>query len=263
MKRTSPKAANIAVAAVLAAGAAMYVTREGNGPPRNRTPVDVPHAATNVAPPQKKSAAAPAVTRPHASAGLTSEPALTIAELDQRLTDSEPGARDALLRATLPAMVAINPEETARFAELQTDPQLRELLVRQVAQLWSKTDIERAMTWLRSLPDSPERVATLIDVSLSVAQTDPARAIALREPDVGNIEPDGVLEALVQQWAEKDFDAALSWTNARPQNAQRDQLLQRLVYVRAANGTLNTADPAAANAWLEANGHRSTPDQAR
>ena len=209
----------------------------------------------------------------------TYEPALTTTQLEQRLADSDPGERDLLLEAALPAMVAKNPEEIARFAELQAEPRLRELLVRQVAQLWAKTDADRAMAWVTSLPDSPERVATLIDVSLTVALTDPQRAVTLREPEVGNTEPDGVLEGLVQQWAQQDFDAALAWTNARPRNAQRDKLLQRLVFVRAANGAPDEAarmvdtafedgsqkveavaivaqqwaqrDPVAANAWLQ------------
>jgi len=209
----------------------------------------------------------------------TKDPALTTAELEQRLAESDPGDRGLVLETALPAMVANNPEEIARFAELQADPQLRELLVRQVAQLWAKTDPDRAMAWAMSLPDSPERVATLIDVSMTVALTDPRRAVALREPEVGNVEPDGVLEGLVQQWAQADFDAALAWANARPRNTQRDKLLQRLVYVRAANGAPDEAarlvdaafedgsqkveavaivaqqwvqrDPVAANAWLQ------------
>jgi hypothetical protein len=273
------KVASIVTAGAIASAAAVYVARDGGRPPSDRTRSEV---SLSVAP----AADAPVfieAASPRAAKDSLAETALTTAELDGRLAASEPGARDLVLQAALPAMVAKNPDEIARFAELQTDPQLRELLIRQIAQLWAKTDTDRAMAWARSLPDSPERVATLIDVSLAVALTDPPRAISLREPDVGNIEPDGVLDGLVQQWAEKDFDAAFAWTNARPQNAQRGKLLQRLVYVRAAGGAPDAAarlveeafedgalkqeaiaivaqqwtlaDPVAAGAWLETLGH--------
>lgn len=279
MKRVT-KFAGIAVIGALASVTAVYVARDGRGPPRDRTRAEA-FLSPKIAAPAAPAGQAP---RPTDVAGTPNtatpnDPALTPTELEQRLGESDPGDRDRVLEAELPAMVAKNPEEIARFAELQTDPQLRELLVRQVAQLWAKTDADRAMAWVASLPDSPERVATLIDVSLIVALTDPQRAVSLREPEVGNIEPDGVLEGLVQQWAQADFDAALAWANARPRNAQRDKLLQRLVYVRAANGAPDAAarlvedsfeegsrkaeavaivaqqwtksDPVAANVWLQ------------
>jgi len=277
--RSELKVAGIATVAALAAATAVYVARDGRGPPRDRTRAEAflsPAGVTPAAPAAQTQLSTLATPRPDNS---SSSKALTPAELEQRLAASDADSRDRVLEAALPAMVAKNPEEIARFAELQTDPRLRELLVRQIAQLWAKTDADRAMGWAMSLPDSPERVATLIDVSLTVAMTDPQRAVSLREPEVGNIEPDGVLEGLVQQWAQKDFDAALAWTNARPRNAQRDKLLQRLVYVRAASGAPDEAarmvdaafadgsqkveaiaivaqqwtqvDPVAANAWLQ------------
>ncbi len=279
------KVAGIAAVGVLASATAVYVARDGGGPPRDRTRAEallstdslsMKEAASSApagqAPVSPNAASTPNVAR-------ANDPALTTGELELRLAASDPDDRDLVLQAALPAMVAKNPEEIARFAELQSEPLLRELLVRQVAQLWAKTDPDRAMAWATALPDSPERVATLIDVSMTVALTDPQRAVLLREPEVGNIEPDGVLEGLVQQWAQADFDSALAWANARPRNAQRDKLLQRLVYVRAANGAPDEAarlvdaafedgtqkveavaivaqqwtqrDPAAANAWLQ------------
>ena len=170
------------------------------------------------------------------TAGTTRDPVLTIVELERLLDASDRDTLARVLLEVLPPMVAQNPEVIARFAELEADPQLREQLVRQVAQLWAKNDVDRAMAWTTSLPDSPERQAALIDVSLTVAETDPRRAVNLRESEVGNVEPDGVLEAIVQRWAERNFESALAWTNARPASGQRDKLLQRLVYVRAAAG---------------------------
>jgi hypothetical protein len=169
-------------------------------------------------------------------ADTTNDPALTIVELERLLDASDRDSHPRVLLEVLPPMVAQHPEVIARFAELEADPQLREQLVRQVAQLWARNDVDRAMAWITSLPDSPERQAALIDVSLTVAETDPPRAVNLRESEVGNVEPDGVLEAIVQRWAERNFESALAWTRARPVSGQRDKLLQRLVYVRAAAG---------------------------
>jgi hypothetical protein len=138
-------------------------------------------------------------------------------------------------------MLKAKVHEVARFAELQSDPVLRERLIRETADHWVKTEPESAMDWVRTLPPSPEREATLIDMSLAIARTDPARAATIRDGDVGNEMPDGVLDGIVQQWAERDFDAAMRWTNARPRNAQQEQLMQRFVYVRAATGAHEAA----------------------
>ncbi|HEY6125921.1 MAG TPA: hypothetical protein VIV63_14815, partial [Steroidobacteraceae bacterium] len=231
LPRTRGKVARIVALGVIASAAVVYVARDGSEPPREGMRAEASLSIEQPAAVQPSTRA----TRTPESRGVDT-PSVPLVELERQLAASDPADRELVLEAELPAMVAKNPEELARFAELQTDPRLRELLIRQVAQEWAQTDLDRAMAWANSLPDSPERVATLIDLSLTVAQTDPQRAVNMREPQVGNIEPDGVLENLVQQWALQDFDAALAWANARPHNAQRDKLLQRLVYARASAG---------------------------
>ena len=225
--------------ACVTAGAAFYIARDG-GPPREGTRAEVSTLPSPAAPALSDARVSPATERV-AIVENDGMRALSIAQLEQRLADFDRDSRDLMLREELPALVAKDPEAIARYAELQTDKQLREQLVRQVAQLWARTDTDRAIAWISSLPESPEREATLIDVSLAVAETDAPRAASLREATVGNIEPDGVLEAIVQRWAERDFDSALAWVDARPRNLQHDKLLQRLVYVRAAAGSPEAA----------------------
>lgn len=220
--------------ACMSAGVAINIARDGR-PPREGTRAEVSPLPLPVAS-GASDARVPAADRETSLIPDTRERALTIAEFELRLAAGDRSSRNQLLLETLPAMVAQNPEEIARYAEIEADTQLREQLVRQVAQLWAKSDVDRAMAWVASLPESPERQATLIDVSFTVAETDPQRAVNLRESAVGNVEPDGVLAALVQRWAERDFDAALGWVGARPRNAQHDKLLQRLAHVRAAAG---------------------------
>jgi hypothetical protein len=232
------RTALIAGACVIA-GVAFNIAREG-GPPREGTSAEVsppPSPAVPVSSPARVPAAA-------GTAALTAnlrQPALSLDELQRRLAGGDSSSRELVLREELPALVARDPEAIARYAELEADIQLREQLIRQVAQLWAKADADRAMAWVTSLPESPERQATLIDVSLTVAETDAPRAATLRDTVVGNIEPDGVLEAIVQRWAERDFDGAHAWVEARPRNLQHDKLLQRLVYVRASGGALAEA----------------------
>ena len=221
--------------ACITAGAAFNFARDG-GPPREGTRAEVsPPPASPLAASDAGFTARDAVSDAP-SADTTQDSALTIVELERLLDASDGSSRPRVLLEVLPSMVAQNPEVIARFAELEADPQLREQLVRQVAQLWARNDVDRAMAWVTSLPDSPVLQAALIDVSLAVAETDPKRAVDLRESEVGNVEPDGVLEAIVQRWAERNFESALAWTYARPASGQRDKLLQRLVDVRAAAG---------------------------
>jgi len=231
--RTKTARMALIAGACITAGVAFNFARDGE-PPREGTRAE---ASPLVAPPGAGAIHAPGHHRPNAPpADATNDPALMISELERRLDAGDRSYHPLVLQEALPAMVSLHPDEIARFAELETDPRLREELIRRVAQLWIRKDVNRAVAWVTSLPDSPERDASLIDMSLALAETDPEQALNLREPAVGNVDPDGVLEAIVQRWAERDFDAALAWTNARPASAQHDKLLQRLVFVRAAAG---------------------------
>jgi hypothetical protein len=222
--------------ACVTAGFAINVAMDGGGPPRVRMRAE--------ASPFEKPAGMAAPSPPHhtlASLRRAAASPLHIEDLERELTAADPAKRDLVLQKLLPEWVAQNPEAAARFAELQTEPALRELAIRRVALLWGALDAERAVNWAGSLPDATERDATLIDIANGLSSVDPARGVELREPFTVSTQPDSALSNLVQQWAGYDFDAALTWTNARAPGAQRDDLLQRLIYVRAAAG-----DPAAA-----------------
>ena len=227
--------------ACVAALVAINAARDGSEPPRVRTRAE---AALHGKPVVATVAAHPDPSPPvhnAAPVGVAATAPPDITDLERRLAMSDPGARDLVLQDLLPTLFAQDPERTARFAELESDPALRELAIRQVALLWGAKDAERAVNWARTLPDANERDATIADVANGLSSVDPARAVQLLEQFVGTTETDHVLSNLVQQWGSFDFDAALAWTEARAPGAQRDDLLQRLVYVRAASG-----EPAAA-----------------
>jgi hypothetical protein len=210
--------------ACLTAGAIINVAMDGGGPPRVGTRAEAPlYAAPVAAAPSLPARTLSSLRMPKASPARSEilERELSTAQLSEKL---------------LPELVAQNPEAAARFAEMQTEPALRKLAIRQVAQLWGALDVDRALNWARSLPDAAERDATFIDIANGLSSVDPGRGVELREQFVAATRPDTALNDLVQQWAGYDFDAALAWTNARAPGAQRDDLLQRLIYVRAAAG---------------------------
>jgi hypothetical protein len=206
--------------ACITAGAAVNVAMDGGEPPRARTRVEASPFMTPSAP---TASSRPARSQAPARAGDL-ERALAAIDHERRVPEA-----------------AQDPEAAARLAELETDPRLRAQAIHQVALLWGALDAERAVNWARSLPDAAERDATLIDIANGLSSVDPARGVELREQFTVTSQRDSALSNLVQQWAGYDFDAALAWTNARAPGAQRDDLLQRLIYVRAAAG-----DPAAA-----------------
>ena len=219
----------IAVACVTA-GAAINVARDGGEPPRARTRAEaVPFSAPVAAAPVHTTRTLDSLRLP-ASAPSRNEDLERA--LSAALLSDKDGAHDLIRK---------DPEAAARFAEMQTEPELRTLAIHRLALLWGALDPGRAVNWARSLPDTAERDATLIDIANGLSSVDPARGVELREQFVAATQPDSALSNLVQQWANHDFDAALAWTNARAPGAQRDDLMQRIIYVRAAAG-----DPAAA-----------------
>ena len=227
----------LAVASV-AAGVAINAAMDGGGSPRVRTRAEAsPFVALPAAPPSRASRT-PETLRQRAAP-------LRSPDVEQRVSEAwssdADAARDEVLQKWLPEWVASDAQAAARFAEMQTDPALRELALCHVALLWGALDAERAVNWARALPDAAERDSTLIHIANGLSSVDPARGVELREPFTAANKPDSPLSNLVQQWASYDFDAALAWTNARAPGAQRDDLMQRLIYVRAAAG-----DPAAA-----------------
>ena len=235
---TKTRMALIAVACVTA-GATINVAMDGGGPLRARTRAEAsPYESPLVA-------ASSRPARTLESLQLRAAPSPRSENPEQKMSAAwsatDAGARDLAVQKWLPEWVAKDPEAAARFAEMQAEPGSRELAMRHVALLWGALDAERAVTWARALPDAAERDSTLIDIANGLSSVDPARGVELREPFTSTDRPDSALSNLVQQWAGYDFDAAFAWTNARAPGAQRDDLMQRLIYVRAAAG-----DPAAA-----------------
>jgi hypothetical protein len=181
---------------------------------------------------------------PENRAGVTVDSLdVTPGSLIESLTKAQEAATaDELVIVDLLArLVEIDCEAAARFTELVAEPHLREVCLRVVAQRWARVNAATAVAWAASLGDSAEREQAISNVALELAQIDPPRAVRLLERQFIAGVPDGVLEGVVQQWAEKSYEDAVAWSRVLPPGVRRDLVLQRLVFVRANQDPLDAA----------------------
>jgi hypothetical protein len=141
----------------------------------------------------------------------------------------------------LARLVAIDSHAAAQFAEHVSEASLREVSMRVVAQRWAHIDAAAATQWAGSLGDNAERDQAISNVALELAQSDPVQAVRLLERHFTADMPAGVFEGVVQQWAEKNYEDALAWSETLPPGARRDLILQRLVFVQANRDPMDAA----------------------
>lgn len=176
-----------------------------------------------------------------ASDPLSLLPALSVEDLVTAQEKATPEQREIVIADLLARLVDIDSEAAARFAELVSEPHLREVSLRVVAQRWAHLDAATATSWAASLGDMRERDQAITNVALELAQSDPPRAVQLLERQFMADVPNGILEGVLQQWAEKSYEDALAWSETLPPGARRDLVLQRLVFVRANQNPMEAA----------------------
>jgi hypothetical protein len=162
------------------------------------------------------------------------------ATIEESLANADPRLRDLILERTLPALVDEDAQAAARLAERQHEPYLREAAERIVAARWAEVAPEDASHWAISLANEGERDQAIEHVALALAGTNPRGALGLLERRSRGAQPDAATAGVIASWAGVDFDAALAWVEAQPQSPALDEILQRLVFLKA--GT----DPVAA-----------------
>jgi hypothetical protein len=160
-------------------------------------------------------------------------PALLVEDLTNAQENAGPDERELVIARLLSRLVEIDSHAAAQFAEHVTEASLREVSLRVVAQSWAHRDAAAATLWAVSLGDAGERGQAISNVALELVQSDPLQAVRLLERQFTADMPAGVLEGVVQQWAEKSYADALAWSATLPPGARRDLVLQRLVFVRA------------------------------
>lgn len=177
---------------------------------------------------------APSPAQHHAS-----EIAALRSELERLLKSGDLAERDRGFAALLPALVALDAAAAGELASGWPPGELRDLLVRRVAQHWMAIDSAGALEWTASFKDIWTRTVAAEGGVFQLAETDPPEAVRIAE--LFDLRTSyGTMETLAQLWATKDLPAALSWARAQPPGEPRDLLLARIALVQAA------AEPASA-----------------
>ena len=165
-------------------------------------------------------------------------PAIDAEVVDRALLTAASGSRDLVLERMLTTWVAGDAQAAARFAELQTDTFLREVALRTVAQRWAALDRESAARWAGSLAEPRERDLALEQVALEIAESHADVALELLARRGTDGAQDDTRVGVITSWASRDFAAAQSWTESQPPGPARDEITQRLVFLRAQTDAL-------------------------
>lgn len=184
---------------------------------------------------------APERIRGDAADSLDVSPASLLEDLFNARGRANADERELATVDSLARLVEVDPQAAAGFAEGVAEPHLREVCMRVVAQGWAHVDSVTATSWASSLGDSAERDQAISNVALELAQRDPPRAVQLLERHFIADVPEGVLEGVAQQWAERSYRDARAWSETLPPGARRDRVLQRLVFVRASQNPRDAA----------------------
>lgn len=156
-----------------------------------------------------------------------------VAEIQAAITSGDPNMLDYAITNLLPRLMLTDVAAAAQFAETNQCTQVREEFLLRVAELWAAQDHQSALAWAATLTNATERIATIDAVCLHIAQADPAQALQVRQQSIEQDQPDWLTPCLVQQWAEKDSDAALAWALSQPPGKVRDESLARIAFVLA------------------------------
>jgi hypothetical protein len=139
--------------------------------------------------------------------------------------------RDLIAAERLADLVRRDPRRAARFIELQSPSNRREVLIRHFSRLWGESDPEAALAWAQALPEAKESNLARRAVCLSLSQTNPAAAVERCAENDAESEAD--FQGIFQAWAQSDPAAAGEWLDAQPASARLDRLRQRYVHVLA------------------------------
>jgi len=99
------------------------------------------------------------------------------------------------------------------------------------ARKWAKENMDVALAWLSEAPPNLVREVVAQTVCVHIAETNPVLAVSLAETYAP--EDTYLLENLTYQWAESNFEAALSYALSKSPGEKRDRLLSRIVLLQA------------------------------
>ncbi len=152
-------------------------------------------------------------------------------EIQTSLSAADAEKVDQLCTELLPQLVSRNALLAGRVVESIENPEIREEMLHRLVRLWAAQDAPSVLAWANQLPQRAERDAALSDACLQVAQASPRDAVRIAEQF--GLAENPVIESVAQQWASKEFPAALEWTRALSAGSEREKILARLAYVQS------------------------------
>lgn len=144
----------------------------------------------------------------------------------------EPNKRMALVNGLILRWVELDPQAAVQYAsQLPRDPKY--LYVQTTALgSWAEKDFTAASQYVLALPPGKDRDVSIGGLATGLASTDPQRALALLAEHLPANSGDGLDFAsnVIQQWAQKDFEGAMSYALGIKDRDRRRNTLVQMAY---------------------------------
>jgi hypothetical protein len=131
-------------------------------------------------------------------------------------------ANQDILNAIFARWTIANPADAAASVALLTVSGLKTTAVGIVARQWAETDVQAALAWAQSLPQSPPTTAPTIGLTQTFAGADRINS----------------LTAILETWMNHDLDSALNWVSQLPDGPERVALVSRACSVNQSIRTI-------------------------
>jgi hypothetical protein len=162
--------------------------------------------------------------------------------LTHHFASSSSSARDILTKSASPAGSATiaSARTSVKTAASQTSQLTGGFAVdaanvgatesRRALEGWAQQDSDAALAWAARITDAAQRQQAREIICLTLAQSDPRRAVQA-SIDTGLCDTSaGLLENLTAQWASTDFSAAHDWVRQQESGGWRDDLVARIAF---------------------------------
>ncbi len=167
-------------------------------------------------------------------------------EFEKAAGEEDSPERSRGLEALLRDWAAQDAPGAAAFVLMLEDESLRRACLLRVMQSWGARDTEAALAWAEKagFESAYEREMMMSMACSTLARTDPRAALELGLAHGLGDFANGVLGALVEQWAEADLMTASAWVEAQAEGARRDALVESIALV------VQEVDPVQAARWV-------------
>jgi uncharacterized membrane protein/protein-disulfide isomerase len=179
--------------------------------------------------------------------GSVATGAMKVDELEARLANarrrsagqaSALGEKGTTVKANVAERVASPPAAVARLDESKPSVsagQPIESPMDDVALAWAAHDVEAAVAWVRSLPESEDKARALVHLAPRWTEIDPRGAAACAQIQ-GNLP---MIALVAAKWAEIDPETAGTWAAQLPIGRARQQALESLIAAWAEQSPLD------------------------